>query len=181
MKVTLAYAERQLRHWAKKVEELRLTSNASNAEKEDGKEAGEKENLSPTPPIREKEGEEKGEEKGPSSSSRARAHVSDAPLPAVIDVNGEPRLELVLAFAHRRMNIHDDDLVREWHRIVSQEWFWNHSKTGLHIQNWPAHLRSWLRVQKQSIVNQQKGIGHAARRNCATANQNCIIDHGLPL
>jgi len=79
MRVDLAYAERQLRHWTRKVEQLRLTSNASNAEKE----TEEKRDLPPTPPIERKEAKKKTSR---SSSRNARARGD---FPSIDDVAAE--------------------------------------------------------------------------------------------
>lgn len=67
----------------------------------------------------------------------------DIPLPPVVDIHSKPSLELLLAFAHRRCHFFDDDFTREWHRVMEEEFQWEHPKTKKPIDPWPAYFREW--------------------------------------
>ena len=97
----------------------------------------ERENLSPTPPIR-----EKGLEKE-ASPLRVRAGEERKLLPPVIDVGTPPSLELLLAYAHVRLHYYDDAFTREWHRVMTDKLCWRHPKTGRPIVHWPDYFRQW--------------------------------------
>ena len=92
-----------------------------------------KENLSPTPPIR-----EKGETKESSSRPpRAREKVTDL---VVLDIHTPPTLETLLAWAHSRKWM-DDDYTRKWFEEMATELFWCHPVTGQPLNHWPAYFR----------------------------------------
>ena len=97
----------------------------------------ERENLPPTPPIR-----EKGLEKE-ASPLRVRTREERNLLPPVIDVGTPPSLELLLAYAHARLHYFDDAFTREWHRVMNDELLWRHPKTGRPIAHWPDYFRQW--------------------------------------
>ena len=97
----------------------------------------ERENLSPTPPIR-----EKGLEKE-ASPLRVRAREERKLLPPVIDVGTPPSLELLIAYAHVRLHYYDDAFTLEWHRVMTDELCWRHPKTGRPIVHWPDYFRQW--------------------------------------
>ena len=112
----------------------------------------EQENISPTPPIREKE----------STTS------TGIPIPAVIDVHTPPTLELALDFARQRLHFHDDAFIVEWHRQMSEVYFWTHPQTGQALRHWPAYLKGWIR---QHYENQQKAKRQKVHGGKASPNR----------
>jgi len=133
MKVTLAYAERQLRHWTKKVAELRLTSNAfdaSNTEKENE----EKRDIPPKPPIESKEEKEKEE----TTTTTARAESFK-----------KPSVEDIAAYC------------REKGYGINAEHFWNYYEAkgwmvGRHpMKNWRAAIVTWVRKDSSTRTSHQ--------------------------
>ena len=59
-----------------------------------------------------------------------------------VDVKTPPTVEELLAYAHR-IGIWNDAYVREWHRVMSEEYQWRHSSSGDPIRHWPAYFRYW--------------------------------------
>ena len=189
MKVTLQYAERQLRHWQKKVNELRLTSNAFDAsntkENEEGRER-EKRNIPPTPPIKRKgKGKEVEKEKA-YILSRAREHaenpsealtkedlrilresaaVNEKDRQLVSDyLRSIPTLERAIKHMALHRNFKDADFIREWYTAQEVNCWCN--KFGSQIDNWPGLLYKW--IENRAFFNAVKDperLPDARRRN----------------
>ena len=123
----------------------------------------ERENIPPTPPIR-----EKAEKKESCCSADAVVRAREE-LPATIDVKTPPSLDLLLAFAHIRCNFFDDDFTREWYRLMNDEYMWIHPDNGRPIRHWPAYFRLWRANNKyfevlhdpRRIPDARKGRGRS--------------------
>lgn len=120
------------------------------------KENGDGERMLPPIPPNKKEGEGK-ESPTPRIKSESRAEV----LPAIIDIHTPPSLELLLAFAHKHLRFRDDGFLTEWHRQMTEVYFWCYPKTGQPIRHWPAYLRSWIREHKRDLAKEKYRQEHA--------------------
>ena len=101
-------------------------------------EAKEKENLPPTPPIREKEG----------------THT-DTPRACVCEGFLVPTLDEVKAFA--AANGIGADIAKDFHNYCDAMG-WRHN--GDMIYNWRAMLKSWQRARKRFAAQEQKLTAH---------------------
>ena len=135
--MTLKYAERQARYYAKIAAELRQTSDASDAKKEKSERG--------KAPLEPPKGE-KGKEKESTSTPVTRAREA---LPPVIDVHTPPSLDLLLAWTESR-HYQDEDFTRNWFDLMTNEFYWIHPKSGEPINHWPAFYRACYLKHKEN-------------------------------
>ena len=105
-----------------------------------------KENLSPTPPIR-----EKGETKESTTTGYSRARA------LVVDIHHPPTLDTLLAWTTSRRYT-DVNWIRNWFDIMANEYYWLDSRTGEPIRHWVALFRKMYlddhRKDKKSSVSE---------------------------
>lgn len=120
----------------------------------------ERKKTPPTPPIRNKGG--KGEEESSSCSSACAS--TEKPV-AVFDLSKPPSLETALAFAHQRLDYHDDGFIREWFDQMDKVYMWVHPQTGLRIRHWAAYMRGAIENhQTQKTPAREKRRNHFGKR-----------------
>ena len=97
-----------------------------------------KENLPPTPPIREREKTKEATQPNP-ACARACACASARTRPPVWDLSRPPTLDEVLLFSKER-KFTDEGWVRDWFDRMENEKFWLDGRTGIPIKVWTSFM-----------------------------------------
>jgi len=141
MQVSLAYAERQLRHWTKKVEELRLTSNGVK-HKEKGKG---KENIPPAPPIEKRE----IQEKAAATTTRVRVREEFVPPSREASAKYAKSKKIPELFVDYWLQCMETNYSPAWYDAVNQRYIVAWRRSLITFWNNAESDKAWLRYKAE--------------------------------